>query len=318
MGSYGNIPFILLLLFVYGGEGREVTSIDTGNFLTGQNVTLSISYSGSGASVDWSINGTLVLRWQNGKTSQTSSKYNGRLFNTANGSLLLINTTVNDTGTYSVSVQEIDESPGSLSFHVRFYEPVVISMVESSPTSVSESTPAVNVTCRASSGAVTFTWEKDDLALGSNLNYSLLDGNRTLQLNNPNRSYSGNYTCIASNPVDSDQRTLNLSVSWVTDSSLSPGAIAGIVIGSVLGALLLIALIVLIVLCVRQRKGKSKKAAAGSKHKDVLRTVSGTTLSPDDPAFFTVNNIMYRNSSISMGSYIMVSGEADWLFLRTA
>ncbi|PIO13015.1 hypothetical protein AB205_0167750, partial [Aquarana catesbeiana] len=50
-----------------------------------------------------------------------------------------------------------------------------------------------------------------------------------------------------------------------------------------------------------------KKTTAKPQHKDVLRTVSGNTLSPDDPAYFTMNNIMYRNSSISMGSYIMNS-----------
>ncbi|XP_063291531.1 carcinoembryonic antigen-related cell adhesion molecule 1-like [Pelobates fuscus] len=192
-------------------------------------------------------------------------------------------------------------------------DPVWNVTVELSPTTVFENTPEVNLYCRADTGEETFTWLKNGSALPANYSYSFLNGNRTLQIKSPNTTYNGNYTCIVSNPFSSNQTTIQLIVYPV--SSLSAGAIAGIVIGSVCGAILLIALIILIVCCVKGRKGKqekqpvkkspTKKKPGGPNHKDVLRTVSGNTLSPDDPAFFTVNNIMYRNSSLSMGSYNM-------------
>ncbi|CAH2318666.1 carcinoembryonic antigen-related cell adhesion molecule 1-like [Pelobates cultripes] len=187
--------------------------------------------------------------------------------------------------------------------------------VELSPPTVYENTPDVSLFCKAATGGETFTWLKNGAPLPANYSYTLLDGNRTLQIKSPNITYNGNYTCIVSNPVSSSNNTIELIVYPVPVTSLSAGAIAGIVVGSVCGGILLIAFIILIVCCVKRRKGKkekqpvkkspTKKNPGGPNHKDVLRTVSGNTLSPDDPAFFTVNNIMYRNSSLSMGSYNM-------------
>ncbi|XP_018409875.1 PREDICTED: carcinoembryonic antigen-related cell adhesion molecule 1-like [Nanorana parkeri] len=170
-----------------------------------------------------------------------------------------------------------------------------------------KTTVVVNLICNASGDVEFVTWTKDGKTLAYNDTYSLQDGNRTLQIKYPNRTHAGNYTCNVSNPVSSDDALWELKVSYTDGpAALSAGAIAGIVIGSVVGGLLLIALIVLLlVLCIRRRKSGVKKKIAEPQHKDVLRTVSGNTLSPDDPAFFTMNNIMYRNSSISMGSYNM-------------
>ncbi|KAG9472790.1 hypothetical protein GDO78_016949, partial [Eleutherodactylus coqui] len=98
--------------------------------------------------------------------------------------------------------------------------------------------------------------------------------------------------------------------------TLSGGAIAGIVVGVICGVILLIIVIILIIFCVRKRKKGDTKKNPDVPHKEAIRTISGTTLSPDDPAYFTLNNIMYRSSSISMGSCAMNYGDNTSDYLR--
>ncbi|KAM5132537.1 HEPACAM family member 2-like [Mantella aurantiaca] len=297
----------LLLLIQHGREGAALTinSNSTGKALIGQNISLDISYDVQTAkpTVSWMINGTTVAQWSNSGPDVLPS-YISKLSITGKGSLLIINSMKNDTGTYAVTVNALGLSPANLAFSVIVYDPVVNATVIQSPASVNEKTAEVNLSCSAFGDVELFTWTRGGKTLGSNDTYILLDGNKTLQIKTPNRTYTGNYTCNVSNPVSSKDALWELTVSY-TDSpaALSGGAIAGIVVGSVLGAILIICLVVLLVYCIRKRK-KGKKIAE-PQHKDVLRTVSGNTLSPDDPAYFTMNNIMYRSSSISMGSYIM-------------
>ncbi|KAE8594291.1 hypothetical protein XENTR_v10019563 [Xenopus tropicalis] len=150
-------------------------------------------------------------------------------------------------------------------------ENVVVST--SSRNVVEGSTSSLNLTCNASApweGTMTWLWEGNPVNT-VNTSYSLLDDNATLQINQPSRSNDGNYTCVIANPASRGRGEFTLRVS----TQLSAGAIAGIVIGSVLGALLLIGLIVLIVCCIRKKKGQKEKTPSGPKHKDVLSTVSG-------------------------------------------
>ncbi|XP_068097636.1 carcinoembryonic antigen-related cell adhesion molecule 1-like [Hyperolius riggenbachi] len=307
MGSHASLASALLLLLLWHSSeaaALTLTSNSTGNVQTGQIITLNIypSQALTTAIITWTVNGTIAATWANGMLSSV----NNRVSIIDNVSLVITNANKNDAGTYTVTVNVVGQTQASLSFHVKIYDPVINVSVVQSPESVSEGMALVNLTCSSAGDADTVTWTRSGQTLGYNDSYTLLNGNRTLQIKNPDRTYSGNYTCSMSNPISADRKTFELTVSYTNAAaSLSGGAIAGIVIGSVLGAILLIALIVLVVYCIRKRKREEKKP----QHKDVLRTVSGNTLSPDDPAYFTVNNIMYRNSSISMGSYIMNSGD---------
>ncbi|CAH2318668.1 carcinoembryonic antigen-related cell adhesion molecule 1-like [Pelobates cultripes] len=285
--------------------------------MTGSNINLTIEGNVSDALVTWTVNETTIITFFN-TTKITSKNYEGRVDASLNDQLVITNAMKTDSGQYKVSVNKFDASSGtgSSSFQLKVYDPVQnVTVVLLPQINVSENTPEVNLSCKAATGGETFTWLKNGAPLPANYSYTLLDGNRTLQIKSPNITYNGNYTCIVSNPVSSSNNTIELIVKPVPVTSLSAGAIAGIVVGSVCGGILLIAFIILIVCCVKRRKGKkekqpvkkspTKKNPGGPNHKDVLRTVSGNTLSPDDPAFFTVNNIMYRNSSLSMGSYNM-------------
>ncbi|XP_077312704.1 cell adhesion molecule CEACAM2-like [Lithobates pipiens] len=305
--GYAILTATLLLLVQYGREGaaQTITSNSSGNALTGNDIRLVISYTtqGSNPTVYWFINGTTVAQWTAGVV-EVAQTYKGKLNIIGNGSLLISKSAKTDNGNYTVTVTVLGYKPISQSFQVTVYDPVVNVSVTQSPQVVSGNT-AVNLSCKASGDVELVSWTKNGQIVGNSDPYSLLDGNYTLQIKNPDSTCSGNYTCNASNPVIWSDASWGLTIPY----TLSGGAIAGIVIGSIAGAILLILLIVLLVFCIRKRKnalGKEKKTAK-PQHKDVLRTVSGNTLSPDDPAYFTMNNIMYRNSSISMGSYIMNS-----------
>ncbi|XP_044134637.1 carcinoembryonic antigen-related cell adhesion molecule 2-like [Bufo gargarizans] len=305
----------LLCALLLAHTGREAAAItltkdSSSDFLVGRNIILSISYeTGQNPSITWKINDTVLVLWSQG-ISRPDPKYSGRLNVTDNGSLLISNSTKNDSGNYTVSASVPGQAESSVTFPVKIYDPVTNASVWQSPDAVDEGTPAVNLTCSAASGAVTYTWTRDGQPLLANGSYVTSDGGKTLQISRPNRSYSGSYSCNVSNPVDWKSATRMLNVSYSDAAqSLSGGAIAGIVIGSVFGALLLITLIVLVIFCIRKRRKGKKEKTPAAPHKEAIRTVSGTTLSPDDPAYFTLNNIMYRSSSISMGSYIMNSGD---------
>ncbi|XP_073511853.1 cell adhesion molecule CEACAM7-like [Phyllobates terribilis] len=311
-----------LLLLAHTDTGAAITAItvksnSSSDFLAGGNISLHISYTSTGVTfVRWSKDGVLLVNWENNVTT-ASSAYKDRLDIIENGSLVITNSAKNDSGNYTVTVQSFVESEGTLKFPVQIYDLVVNASVSQSPTAADESTPVVNLSCSAVSGGATYTWTREGTSLPSNSSYVTLNNGRTLQINAPNRTHNGNYSCNVSNPVDWGiaTRTLNISYSD-SPSGLSAGAIAGIVIGSVGGALLFIALIVLVIFCIRKRRKEKKEKNPAALHKDALRTVSGATLSPDDPAYFTMNNIMYRNSSISMGSYIMNSGDNTSEYLR--
>ncbi|KAM9299073.1 uncharacterized protein PAF06_016084 [Gastrophryne carolinensis] len=292
------------------GVTASLTSNSTGIGLTGNNISLDISYTAKDATILWYRNNTLLARWINGQPSVSPSYTNVQIF--GKGSLFILNSTKNDNGNYTVVVNSFSDPTESLNFQVRVYDRVVNVTVTQSPPLVDESTASVSLTCRATGDVESISWTKEGQTLGYNDSYILLDGNRTLQVKYPNRTYTGNYTCNSSNPLSWDKGSWELNVTYndnLNSAALSGGAIAGIVIGSVLGAILIITLIVILIFCMRKRKTGKGKKAGGPSHKDVLRTVSGNTLSPDDPAYFTVNNIMYRNSSISMGSYIMNTGD---------
>ncbi|KAM4652226.1 cell adhesion molecule CEACAM1-like [Discoglossus pictus] len=293
------------------GQAGAVLKIENtrNNYLVGETINLTISYNNApSAQVSWTKNGTDVASW----STAINATFQGypwlSLF--GNGSLRISNAAVRYSDIYTVTLSILGASKEVTAIQVNIFEPVDNVTVTGSSNNVPEGSPSVNLTCNSTSGEGTVLWTKDGQPL-DNYNYTLLDGNHTLQLIRPNRTYNGTYFCKISNPVSSAEGNFTLYVSYsdpVSGSQLSPGAIAGIVIGSVFGALLLIGLIILLIFCLRARKGKNEKDPALN-HKDVLRTISGTTLSPDDPAFFTRNNIMYRNSSISMGSYIMTGGE---------
>ncbi|PIO14768.1 hypothetical protein AB205_0157620 [Aquarana catesbeiana] len=201
--GYAILTATLLLLIQYGREGAAgtITSNSSGNALTGNNVSLVISYTTKGTNLIafWAINGTLVARWIP-DVPTGSSTYKSNLYIIGNGSLLIANSTKTNNGNYSITINAFGDTPFSQYFQVTIYDPVENVTVTQSPRVVSGNT-AVNLSCKASGDVELVSWTKNRQIVGNSDPYSLLDGNYTLQIKNPDSTYSGNYTCNASNPV---------------------------------------------------------------------------------------------------------------------
>uniref|UniRef100_A0A803JUV1 Ig-like domain-containing protein n=1 Tax=Xenopus tropicalis TaxID=8364 RepID=A0A803JUV1_XENTR len=214
--------------------------------------------------------GTMTWLWE-GKTLDILD--NSSRFLDGNQTLQINQPNKTHNGNYTCVITN-PASNGTGTYRLYVYYKVENVVVSTSSRNVVEgSTSSLNLTCNASApweGTMTWLWEGNPVNT-VNTSYSLLDDNATLQINQPSRSNDGNYTCVIANPASRGRGEFTLRVS----TQLSAGAIAGIVIGSVLGALLLIGLIVLIVCCIRKKKGQKEKTPSGPKHKDVLSTVSG-------------------------------------------
>ncbi|KAG8433742.1 hypothetical protein GDO86_012195 [Hymenochirus boettgeri] len=249
MGRHLALPWTLLLLQSFGRDGvaLNVTSNDTGNFITGQDIILNINYNTvKNGTVSWSINSTVRAKWiQSCNSSDISPSYIQKLVLFDKGSLRITGTSATDEGPYTVTVSAIDEMDSSLTFMVTFYDKVESVSINSSVAEVKEGvTPLVKLTCTALKGNGEATWQWTGGPLNITNGFFLLDGNKTLQINQPKRTNAGNYTCTITNPVSSAKGDYTLNVSSSSSSSLSPGAIARNVIVSVLGAVLLIGIIV--------------------------------------------------------------------------
>ncbi|XP_073457934.1 pregnancy-specific beta-1-glycoprotein 2-like [Aquarana catesbeiana] len=187
----------------------EIQSNDTGIYRTGANISLTIWYDGNPSEIFWFYNGNpFVIKTENNE--YISDRIRSRMVLQENGSLLIYNTTKDDAGNYSINVTATTTITttntttivsGSQRFQVKFYDPVGNVTVKQSLQVVSEDTSAVNVTCSASSGYnEAVTWMKAGESI-TNSTYNLLDGNQTLQIMQPNRTFSGNYSCNISNAV---------------------------------------------------------------------------------------------------------------------
>ncbi|MEE6481866.1 hypothetical protein FKM82_013034 [Ascaphus truei] len=291
MGRHIRLTWVILLLLEWGGEGAalEITANDAANFLVGKDIILNIFYTSTSQSpiVTWAKDSRRVVIWGN-TNYNVSQAYRGRLQLFGQGSLNITNASPTDSGTYTVTVVTLDEEDATKTFQVKIYEPVENVSVSSSPATVNERSPDVNLTCTVSRGEGAVRWDKDGNPLRGDSGYNLLDRSRTLQIMHPNTTHSGSYSCNISNPLSSGRGSYTLSV----PSMLSAGAIAGIVIGSILGALLLTALLVLLVCCVRQKKHDKEKEPARLKNNGVPsnHAVFSAPLSQDDPAIFATDN----------------------------
>ncbi|XP_040183191.1 hemicentin-1-like [Rana temporaria] len=182
---------------VRGAEVPKIQSNDTGIFKTGESISLAIWYSWEPLSIVWNYNGSPLIVSANDFII-VGDRFKGRANITDNGSLLVYNNTNEDAGIYTVTVTS-NVTSASRSFQVKFYDVISGVTVQQTPAIVDERTPDVNLSCGASSGSGSVTWQKDGQPLSNDSSHVLLD--RVLQILNPNRTFSGTYSCNMSNPV---------------------------------------------------------------------------------------------------------------------
>ncbi|XP_077312698.1 hemicentin-1-like isoform X2 [Lithobates pipiens] len=186
----------------------KIQSNDTGVFKTGENISLTIWYAWEPLSIVWNYNGSPVIVSVNGRIF-INDRFKGRANITDNGSLLVYNTTNQDAGIYAVTVAS-NLTSASRPFEVKFYDVISSVTVQQTPAIVIEGTPMVNLSCKASSGSGSVTWQKDGQPLTNDSSHVLLD--QTLQILTPNRTFSGTYRCNMSNPVSWNDGSIEMTV----------------------------------------------------------------------------------------------------------
>uniref|UniRef100_A0A8C5P0S8 Carcinoembryonic antigen-related cell adhesion molecule 1 n=1 Tax=Jaculus jaculus TaxID=51337 RepID=A0A8C5P0S8_JACJA len=175
----------------------------------------------------------------------TGPAYTGRETVYPNGSLLLQNLTLNDSGVYTL--QKVDEVLQSQNVVVKLsvYQPVTQPSIQTINSTVAED-DSVTLTCLSEGhAAVSIRWLFNNEELRLTDRMKLTRNNSVLTIDPVWRADAGLYQCEVSNPVSSRKSGLfRLVVLFDPTRSpgLSGGAIAGIVVGSVAGVTLAAAL----------------------------------------------------------------------------
>uniref|UniRef100_A0A2I3HST5 CEA cell adhesion molecule 1 n=1 Tax=Nomascus leucogenys TaxID=61853 RepID=A0A2I3HST5_NOMLE len=116
--------------------------------------------------------------------------------------------------------------------------------IKASKTTVTEDKDSVNLTCSTNDTGISISWFFNNQSLPSSERMKLSQGNTTLSINPVKREDAGKYWCEVFNPISKNQSDpIMLTVNYndpSPENGLSPGAIAGIVIG-VLALVVLIA-----------------------------------------------------------------------------
>nr|XP_042703762.1 carcinoembryonic antigen-related cell adhesion molecule 1-like isoform X2 [Chrysemys picta bellii] len=179
---------------------------------------------------------------------QNGSAHTGRETAGPGCALNIAGLMLNDTGNYTVQIQIPTAATPVLSITValRVYEKLAKPTVTLNQTQVPEN-GTLTLTCNTSPRADTVLWLQNGSYLTPNTRLELSSENRTLTVLNFTWGDTGTYQCEVGNPVNtnrSEPSTVTLAFSPPdaphpgAHSSLSTGAVAGIVIGSLAGAAL--------------------------------------------------------------------------------
>nr|XP_055106316.1 carcinoembryonic antigen-related cell adhesion molecule 1 isoform X2 [Symphalangus syndactylus] len=162
--------------------------------------------------------------------------------------LFIPNITVNNSGSYTCHANNLVTGRNRTTVKtiiVSELSPVVAQpQIKASKTTVTEDKDSVNLTCSTNDTGISISWFFNNQSLPSSERMKLSQGNTTLSINPVKREDAGKYWCEVFNPFSKNQSDpIMLTVNYndpSPENGLSPGAIAGIVIG-VLALVVLIA-----------------------------------------------------------------------------
>ncbi|XP_032028707.1 carcinoembryonic antigen-related cell adhesion molecule 1 isoform X1 [Hylobates moloch] len=162
--------------------------------------------------------------------------------------LFIPNITVSNSGSYTCHANNLVTGRNRTTVKtiiVSELSPVVAQpQIKASKTTVTEDKDSVNLTCSTNDTGISISWFFNNQSLPSSERMKLSQGNTTLSINPVKREDAGKYWCEVFNPISKNQSDpIMLTVNYndpSPENGLSPGAIAGIVIG-VLALVVLIA-----------------------------------------------------------------------------
>ncbi|XP_008962392.3 carcinoembryonic antigen-related cell adhesion molecule 1 isoform X4 [Pan paniscus] len=227
----------------YGPDTPTISPSDT-YYRPGANLSLSCyAASNPPAQYSWLINGT---------------------FQQSTQELFIPNITVNNSGSYTCHANNLVTGRNRTTVKtiiVTELSPVVAKpQIKASKTTVTGDKDSVNLTCSTNDTGISIRWFFKNQSLPSSERMKLSQGNTTLSINPVKREDAGTYWCEVFNPISknqSDPIMLNVNYNALQENGLSPGDIAGIVIG----VLALVALIALALACFLHFRRKSGRAS---------------------------------------------------------
>ncbi|CAM4625829.1 unnamed protein product [Lepidochelys kempii] len=147
---------------------------------------------------------------------------------------------LSDMGSYTVDIQSPTSPAVTTTVHLPVSEMLPKPTVTPNQIQVPEN-GTFTLTCNSSPHADTLLWLRDGASLAPSDRLGLSPDNRTLTVSGVTQGDAGAYQCEVRNPVSTERsEPSTVTVAYADpNSDLSPGAIAGIVIGSLAGAALL-------------------------------------------------------------------------------
>ncbi|XP_045064324.1 carcinoembryonic antigen-related cell adhesion molecule 1-like isoform X2 [Coregonus clupeaformis] len=158
-----------------------------------------------------------IVNFASSDGTLTGEGYVGRIsLDNSTGSLELRKLTLNDSGTFRVSLRKAGViNLGSTSLNV--YEPISGATITTSPNPPIIEGNSVTLTCDASGSIISREWMMVGQPLYSGDNIIFSENNRVLFINSANRTDSGEYLCGVSNPVSSKNASDTVNVIYGPD-----------------------------------------------------------------------------------------------------
>ncbi|KAM8787946.1 cell adhesion molecule CEACAM1 isoform 2-T2 [Rhynchonycteris naso] len=261
-------PFYLNVLY---GPDTPTISPSYSYYLPGANLSLSChAASNPPPQYSWFINGRPQLSTQE---------------------LFIPNLTANDSGSYTCfahnSATRLNRTTVK---NITISEPVGKPSIQARNDTVTEHKDTVVLACLTNDTGISIGWIFNNQSLRLTERMKLSQGNSTLTIDPVRREDAGDYQCEVSNPVSSSKSDpFRLDDPTPPSSSLSDGAIAGIVIGVLAGAALIAALVYF--LYIRKTGGASDQRDL-TEHKP---SASNHSQGHSDNAANEINEVIYSS-----------------------
>ncbi|XP_073728147.1 cell adhesion molecule CEACAM6-like [Misgurnus anguillicaudatus] len=165
------------------------------------------------ASITWAF-GVVIILLSNSAGTSISPEYVGRVhLDTTTAALELKNLTLNDSGTYKLTViTTLQTYTGQTSLKV--YETISDTTLIGPQESLIEEESSANITCEGSGDITSVEWMKDKNPLTPSNRINFSSDNRSVLISPVIRSDSGEYQCTLRNPASSDTANLRLIINY--------------------------------------------------------------------------------------------------------
>ncbi|XP_020326669.1 carcinoembryonic antigen-related cell adhesion molecule 1 isoform X1 [Oncorhynchus kisutch] len=164
--------------------------------------------------VAWTTNGTNVITSGGSGADDIGTGYVGRItLNSTTGSLELRNLVLSDTGEYVVTILAVGQ-PKEGTATLRVYAPVSKMTITANNIDLVEFNSSVSLSCSSSGTSLSYRWLNGSSEFTASDGVQLDDGNSTLTIVRVTRYDQGPFWCIVSNPINSDNESITLTISY--------------------------------------------------------------------------------------------------------